>query len=452
MRLIYRHFFLTILDLQALNLALFVTIALLNGEPSELGHSIWVVPLIIYISHLSLGLYESKLREKSRGVLRRLIVSSSLSILASEILLYALNDSLSLSIWLPVISLSVIGQWAIRHWLFYHRGVAISRRTVLVIGAGERAAFIPRRMKREKDRANLQSLCFVNLENDELSDFSSEIVHNTPTDWSEFIEKNTPDIIVLAHDSKKDVPFTLLLELKVNGMEIMELEEFIEAELGQIPLEKLNKNWLLTTQGFKSEKRGPPLLHLLLNKVLALLLFAIAWPFMLITAIAIYLDDGRRDKAPILYKQERVGKNGKLFYILKFRSMGKHAEKEGAQWAVTNDTRVTRIGGFLRKYRLDELPQLLNVLKGDMVFVGPRPERPEFTEALSKNYPLFPLRSAVTPGLTGWAQLKYPYGASENDSFEKLKFDLYYIKHRSILLDLFIMIRTVEIVLFGRGR
>jgi Sugar transferases involved in lipopolysaccharide synthesis len=132
--------------------------------------------------------------------------------------------------------------------------------------------------------------------------------------------------------------------------------------------------------------------------------------------------------------------------------MGKDAEKDGAQWAQKNDMRVTRVGRILRKYRIDELPQLINVLRGDMNFVGPRPERPEFVEELSNDIPFYDYRHSVKPGLTGWALLKYPYGASVNDSLEKLKFDLYYIKHRSILLDFFILIRTVEVVLFGRGR
>jgi len=173
---------------------------------------------------------------------------------------------------------------------------------------------------------------------------------------------------------------------------------------------------------------------------------------MLGAIISIYLDDGKRDKAPFLYRQIRTGKDGKPFSILKFRSMGNDAEINGAQWASKNDTRVTRVGAYLRKYRIDELPQLINVLKGDMYFVGPRPERPEFIEELSKNIPFFNYRHLVKPGLTGWAQINYPYGDSEKDSFEKLKFDLYYIKHKSFMLDIFTLLRTVEVVLLGQGR
>ena len=183
---------------------------------------------------------------------------------------------------------------------------------------------------------------------------------------------------------------------------------------------------------------------------MACIVLLVLWPVMLITALAIKFEEGIR--APIFYYQDRVGLDGRVFQIIKFRSMRTDAEAEGAVWAVTNDTRTTRIGNFIRKYRIDELPQIYNVLCGDMGFVGPRPERPEFVQDLIRAIPYYNERHNVKPGLTGWAQLKYPYGASEEDSQEKLKYDLYYIKHRSFLLDLNILLRTVEIVLFGKGR
>ena len=173
---------------------------------------------------------------------------------------------------------------------------------------------------------------------------------------------------------------------------------------------------------------------------------------MLLTAVCIYLDDGFKTGTSVLYKQERVGLNGKLFRIMKFRSMRPDAEKDGAKWASKDDDRVTRIGHFIRKYRIDELPQLFNVFRGEMAFIGPRPERPEFVEQLVREIPYYNQRHNVKPGLAGWAQLNYPYGASVTDSMEKLKFDLYYVKHQSLLLDLLILIRTTEVVLFGRGR
>jgi lipopolysaccharide/colanic/teichoic acid biosynthesis glycosyltransferase len=178
-------------------------------------------------------------------------------------------------------------------------------------------------------------------------------------------------------------------------------------------------------------------------------LLLVSLPFMLLTAIAIKLEDGW--KAPVIYSQERVGLNNKLFRVHKFRSMITDAEKNGAQWASKNDARVTKVGAFIRKVRIDELPQIFNVLNGTMAFVGPRPERPVFVEQLSEKIPFYSERHRVKPGLTGWAQLCFAYAESEEDTREKLRYDLYYIKNQSLLLDLLVIIQTVEVVLFKKG-
>ena len=175
----------------------------------------------------------------------------------------------------------------------------------------------------------------------------------------------------------------------------------------------------------------------------------VTWPIMLVAALAVWLDGRFRD--PILYRQERVGLNGESFEVMKFRSMRTDAEKHGAVWAQQNDPRVTRVGAIIRKTRIDELPQLFNVLRGDMSFVGPRPERPVFVESLAESIPFYRERHRVKPGITGWAQLCYPYGASTEDAKQKLQYDLYYLKNHSILLDLIILLQTVEVVLVGDG-
>ncbi|MCH8537248.1 MAG: sugar transferase, partial [Alkalimonas sp.] len=223
-------------------------------------------------------------------------------------------------------------------------------------------------------------------------------------------------------------------------------------ETGQIAVNLIYPSWVIYSDGFEAKKWFKSSLDYRLNVVLALFVMALTWPIMLVTALLIYLEDGRKTGASVFYKQVRVGIDGKPFHIIKFRSMGPNAEANGAQWATKDDMRVTRVGRVIRKYRIDELPQLINVLRGEMGFVGPRPERPEFVCELEKDIPYYSQRHNVKPGLTGWAQLKYPYGATAEDSMEKLKFDLYYIKHRSLLLDLVILIRTVEVVLFGKGR
>jgi exopolysaccharide biosynthesis polyprenyl glycosylphosphotransferase len=182
----------------------------------------------------------------------------------------------------------------------------------------------------------------------------------------------------------------------------------------------------------------------------ALIMLALAWPLMLLTALAIRIESG--PGAPVFYRQERVGEHGRTFWLVKFRSMRTDAERDGvARFARTDDDRVTRVGRFIRKGRLDELPQLWNVLHGDMSFIGPRPERPQFVDNFNANIRYYPLRHCVKPGLTGWAQLRYAYGASQEDAEEKLKFDLFYVKNHNLMFDLMILLQTVEVVLFGRG-
>jgi sugar transferase (PEP-CTERM system associated) len=224
---------------------------------------------------------------------------------------------------------------------------------------------------------------------------------------------------------------------------------FLERETGKVRLDVLNPSWMIFSEGFR--RTG---LRNLVSRVLdilaSLLLLAVAWPVMLLAMLAIKIEDGPR--ASVLYRQLRVGQDGHLFEALKFRSMRQDAEADGvARWADAQDGRVTRVGALMRKTRIDELPQLLNVLRGDMRFVGPRPERPEFVEALSDSVPYYRERHCVKPGLTGWAQLCYPYGSSEQDAIEKLQYDLYYIKNRTLLFDLAILLQTVEVVIFGKG-
>ena len=223
--------------------------------------------------------------------------------------------------------------------------------------------------------------------------------------------------------------------------------KFCERETGAIELNLLNPSWMLFSEGFRySQYRD--VTKRLFDVIAALLLFAMIWPFALITALAVFLESG----GPVLYSQMRTGQEGRAFKLYKFRSMCNGAEKDGkAVWAQVNDNRITKVGAFIRNTRLDELPQLYNVLKGDMSFVGPRPERPEIVCDLIKEIPYYDARHRVKPGLMGWAQLKYPYGASISDSREKLRYDLYYSKNHGLLLDILILIQTAEIILLGKG-
>jgi sugar transferase (PEP-CTERM system associated) len=215
-----------------------------------------------------------------------------------------------------------------------------------------------------------------------------------------------------------------------------------------VRLDVLNPSWIIFGDGFRAS-HTQQLLARGLDLVASFGLLVFAAPLMVLSILAIKLEDGLH--APVFYRQKRVGFRGRVFDVLKFRSMRLDAEKDGAVYATRNDPRVTQFGTIMRKTRIDELPQLLNVLRGEMSFVGPRPERPEFVGDLEQKIPYYRERHTVKPGITGWAQLCYPYGSSEKDTIEKLQYDLYYVKNRSLLFDLVILVQTVEVVLWGKG-
>ena len=239
-----------------------------------------------------------------------------------------------------------------------------------------------------------------------------------------------------------------LLEAKLRGSMVVDIRSFYEHVVQRLPLSQINDEWLLQTEGFSLNTRGSlRRLKRALDVLISLLLLIPAAPIMLITAIVVRLES----PGPVIYKQDRVGLFEKEFTVYKFRSMRADAEKNGAVWASAHDARVTTFGKFIRKVRIDELPQIWNILKGDMSFIGPRPERMAFVTKLKETIPYYSLRHTVKPGLTGWAQVCYPYGASEDDARRKLEYDLYYIKNMSILLDINIVFKTVGVVLFPKG-
>lgn len=252
--------------------------------------------------------------------------------------------------------------------------------------------------------------------------------------------------VVALDDRRGTMPIAQLLSNKIRGRIIDDGISFYEAITGKILVEKVNPAWLIFSEGFDCS-RFSLLIKRVLDLALAVVGLLITLPISLVTALLIKLES----PGPVFYKQERVGERGDSFFIFKFRSMRQDAEKNGAVWAMQNDDRVTRVGQFIRKVRIDEIPQMWNVLLGQMSFVGPRPERPVFVEQLEQKLPYYSLRHSVKPGITGWAQVCYPYGASEEDALRKLEYDLYYIKHQSIFLDVLVISRTVKTVLFQKG-
>lgn len=254
-------------------------------------------------------------------------------------------------------------------------------------------------------------------------------------------------IIVALQDCRGALPIRELVKLRVQGVHVEDAHSAMAALTGRVWLETVRPSWFVFSDGFRRSK----VTHMskrVFDVIVALLAAMVSAPIIALATLAVYLDSGR----PIFYRQTRVGLRGKVFELIKFRSMRVDAEKVGgAQWAKANDPRVTRLGAFLRKYRLDELPQLLNVIRGEMSFVGPRPERPVFVEKLREQIPYYDERHSVRPGLTGWAQVQFTYGASVEDALRKLEYDLFYLVHMSAAFDCAIVFQTVRIVLFGMG-
>nr|WP_269468608.1 TIGR03013 family XrtA/PEP-CTERM system glycosyltransferase [Alteromonas sp. ASW11-130] len=434
----------------------------INISPSvpieKLMVNVGMLTISILICSLSVGLYETKLRETFRGIIRRIFVSVGLSYFFVEVISRAFFDALMMHpYFLPAAVCAIIITLVVFRYFTNRLGLlGLGKVRIVVLGAGERASIIEKRMRRDVDRIGFELLGFIPIPGDNREDGirKEKIIHvKIDENFQQFIVDNDIEEIVIACDQRRGtLPIDVLFECRLRGIEVTDLLDFMERETGQIVVNLMYPSWVIYSNGFQSQNYLRDALDYFLNAFLATFVLIFAWPFMLITALIIWLDDGRRTRTSVFYKQERVGLNGKLFKIIKFRSMRPDAEKDGAKWASKNDDRVTRIGHFIRKYRVDELPQLINVFKGEMAFIGPRPERPEFVEKLVREVPYYNQRHNVKPGLAGWAQLNYPYGASVEDSMEKLKFDLYYVKHQSLLLDILILIRTVEVVLFGKGR
>lgn len=412
----------------------------------------FIYAILNQLSALALGLYNSKLRESFRGIFRRMLMCVAVAFCVITII-NPLYGAFALPIEILAIAscFSVFFVSCFRYFTFKIDFFGFGKRNVLILGSGQRAAIIEKRMRRDVDRQDFSVHGFVVMEGDLMDGIQSETRIHLDASLVEYSLQHHIDEIVVANDERRNnLPIDELFACKIRGIEIIDILDFIERETGQIAVNLIYPSWVIYSNGFASTNYLRNTLDWVFNAFIAIILLLITWPIMLITVIVMKLSEGFN--APVLYKQERVGLDGEPFNIVKFRSMRLDAEKGGAQMASENDNRVTFIGHYLRKYRIDELPQIWNVLNGDMGFVGPRPERPEFVQELIKNLPYYNERHNVKPGLSGWAQLKYPYGASESDSLEKLKYDLYYIKHRSFLLDLLILIRTVEIVLFGKGR
>lgn len=415
---------------------------------------LWLRAALFAISHwlwfLAMGLYLPNLRDGINGVAVRLAISLVFGTITLVFLYYLIPDAFVGRGALALSTLTAFVLLMAGRILFYRLvGLERLKTRVLVVGAGREAASICERMRRKNDKRNFSLLGFYPLEG-EVRRVEENLLVKTDQDLCRTVIDLDVDEVVIAVDERRGcVPVDELLRCRLSGVNIVDIEEFFERESYKILVDILKPSYFIFSDGF-THNFITDRLRRIMDVVFSLALLMVFWPVMLITALAIKLEDGLR--SPVFYQQVRIGANGSAYKVLKFRSMVENAEPSGACWAVRNDMRVTRVGEFIRKYRIDELPQLFNVLRGEMAFVGPRPERPEFVCSLSDDIPFYRERHLVKPGITGWAQLNYSYGASEKDALEKLQYDLYYIKNRSILLDILIIAQTVEVVLFGRGR
>ncbi len=409
-----------------------------------------MVALVLVLSMAALGLYQVHLPTSWVGRLNRQGVAFALGWTMLTVLYYIMPDTY---LGRGVLGIAlVLGYLVVVVWRMAFLALVDAdrfKRRVVMLGAGRRAAEVVRKMRSKIDQRGFTVLGFVPVGSDPVAVPASALLRPTEplAEWAARLQVD--EIVVGPDDRRGTLRINDLLDCRQRGIVVTELAEFFEREAGTIKMDLANPSWLVFSEGFNISpvqrrlKRG-------FDLVTASLLLACAWPLMLLTALAIRLESGAG--APILYRQLRVGENGHSFALIKFRSMRTDAEHDGvARWASRNDDRVTRVGRFIRKTRLDELPQLWNVLRGDMSIIGPRPERPQFVDDFNIRIRYYSLRHCIKPGLTGWAQLRYPYGSSIEDAEEKLKFDLFYVKNHNLVFDLAILIQTVEVVLFGRG-
>ncbi len=322
---------------------------------------------------------------------------------------------------------------------------------IILLGSGKLAANIAREIKNKKDCGYQIAAAALNsgsLPPGLLKEGTRYICDGTYQGLSQISQQlDIQKIVVALEERRGQFPIQELLECRVSGIEVLEGNSFYEMLTGKLIVSQINPGWLIFSEGFQ-KSRPRRYIKRTLDLTISVLMLIILAPLLLLVALLIVLDSS----GPIFYSQERVGERRKPYMIHKFRSMCEDAEKySGPVWAQTDDNRITRIGHFIRKWRIDELPQLFNVLKGEMSFVGPRPERAHFVKELEEVIPYYGERFSVKPGITGWAQVSYPYGASIEDAVEKLNYDLFYIKNMSILLDLMVIMRTVKTVIFGEG-
>jgi sugar transferase (PEP-CTERM system associated) len=426
----------------------------LNYDGGNIGLIASIYTFVMMLSMTALGHYQSQQHFSPSyftETVLRCLVSLIIGSIALMILYYLLPEIyMGRGFHLISIILSFVGVIFIRAIFLHFVDQNTMKRNVLVVGAGNRASTLISEKGGSRDGVSYRLCGYIPVQQEDTAVPQNRVL-DVPNDeiFQYAMDNNIDEIILAIEDRRKYYPDEELLKCKLSGIKIIDPVCFLEQEQGKVNLELLRPSWMIYSTGFQRNLLTV-ITARLFDIVTSLIIFLIMSPVLLITAFLISAESAF--KHPVLYRQERVGIDGKTFTLMKFRSMSMNAEKDGkAVWASKNDSRITLVGKFIRKTRIDELPQILNILKGDMRLVGPRPERPEFVNDLATKIPYYKKRHTVKPGLAGWAQLKYPYGATERDAYEKLQYDLYYVKNHNVIMDFFILLQTIEIVIMGKG-
>jgi sugar transferase (PEP-CTERM system associated) len=395
-------------------------------------------------------LYDFIVMHDRRELVLRLVQALGLAWIALAFAFYAFPQLMlgrGISVIALPLALGLMVSWRVSiHWLLGHPDFG---EKILIVGSGDLAVEVASEMLNRPD-AGYRIAGFVGTDPELLGkSLINPRVIGLTSDLDEVVRRENIDRIIVAMGERRgQLPTSELLQLSLAGtVNIEEGASFYERVTGRVSLNMIRPSWLIfSSRGRQARIAG--VVRTIVHRLVALIGGLVSLPIAIVAAVLIKLDS----RGDILYRQERVGKNGRRFTVLKFRSMRMDAEKLGPVWASEQDERTTRIGKIIRKLRIDEIPQFWNIFRGEMDFVGPRPERPHFVSQLAQEIPYYEQRHLIAPGLTGWAQINYPYGASIEDARQKLQYDLYYIKNQSLMLDAVILFETIKIILFGRGR
>ena len=453
---LFRHHFHVISIVQALFEALlFFGVVYFVIELQSGGNSPALLPALVFAvlmltANAAFGLYRADVPQTLSSVVPRLLCAVGIAIIVAYAglvnfypALWVLDDAL-----LAGALTGLAGTLILRTTIVPSVTSNLARHRVLVLGTGKRASAVADAL----GGSPFKSIDVVGFlaplsKEDPMVPANRILIDRRPI--SELVERLGVSEIIVAVEEQRGgaLPMDELLQCRLDGIQVSDLADFLERVRGVVPLGSFKASWLIYGDGFR-QGRVRTWVKRAFDVVVSATLLALTAPLMLLAALAVKLES----HGPVIYRQQRVGRAGHPFDVLKFRSMVANAERDGRpQWAAANDVRITRIGRIMRRTRIDELPQLINVLRGEMSFVGPRPERPYFVEQLSESIPFYGLRHSVQPGITGWAQVRYTYSASVEDAAKKLEYDLYYVKNHSLFLDIVILLETVRVVLFGEG-